>query len=263
VLLMSRNMLQRASYLLACVVMTGCLDEAAQTPVSTPTAREQFDSRAWNALAACAACHGKQPGIDFLAPGTASGAYESLFAFQPPVIDLDVPGSSLLLTMGKHTGPAMSNTAAAPVLEWLQAERDQRVTGTDGTWRPDGSQPRRDGPPREHRGPGGAGPSSPAPATPITLDLGVTGATLTIVTEASERGLYAKRITLTSGTGIRLTHPLFVSRPLHPILDESDRFGDLDLQLGAGKTVELGPAWFFSFDPADYVAIHFATLEAP
>jgi len=243
VLLMSNTMLQRASCLLACLAVTGCLDDAAQPPVMQQTAREEFTQRAWTALAACAACHAKQPGIDFLSPGTVDGAYESLFAFQPPVIDLDVPGSSLLLTMGKHTGPAMTTASAAPVLEWLQAERDERVTETAGTVR--------------------VGPFLPAHGTPVTLDLGVGGATLTIVTEATERGLYAKRITLASGTGIRLTHPLFVSRPLHPILDESDRFGDLDLQLGAGKTVELGPAWFFSFDPADYVAIHFATLEAP
>lgn len=242
VLLMLRIMLQRTLCTLACAMVAGCLDEAAPASVAL-TAREEFTAHAWNALAACAACHAKQPGLDFLAPGTEAGAYESLFAFQPPVIDLDVPGSSLLLTMGKHTGPAMSAAAAAPILEWLQAERDERVTETAGTVR--------------------IGPFMPAHGTPVMLDLGVGGATLTIVTEPSERGLYARRITLTSGSGIRLTHPLFVSRPLHPVLDESDRFDDLDLQLEAGKTVELGPAWFFSFDPVDYVAIHFATLEAP
>jgi hypothetical protein len=236
-------MLQRTLCTLACAMVAGCLDEAASASVGTLTAREEFTAHAWTALAACAGCHAKQPAIEFLAPGTEEGAYASLFAFQPPVIDLAEPGSSLLLTMGKHTGPAMSPSVAAPVLAWLEAERDERVTGTAGTVR--------------------IGPFMPAHGTPVMLDLGVGGATLTIVTEPSERGLYAKRITIASGSGVRLTHPLFVSRPLHPVIDESDRFGDLDLQLGAGKTVELGPAWFFTFDPADYVAIHFATLEAP
>jgi hypothetical protein len=236
-------MLQRTLCTLACAMAAGCLDEAAPASVAKLTAREEFTAHAWTALAACAGCHAKQPAIDFLAPGTEEGAYASLFAFQPPVIDLDEPGSSLLLTMGKHTGPAMSAAAAAPVLAWLEAERDERVTETAGTVR--------------------IGPFMPTNGTPVMLDLGVGGATLTIVTEAAERGLYASRITLASGSGIRVTHPLFVSRPLHPVIDETDRFGDLDLQLGAGTTVELGPAWFFSFDPADYVAIHFATLEAP
>jgi hypothetical protein len=56
---------------------------------------------------------------------------------------------------------------------------------------------------------------------------------------------------------------LFVSRPAHPIVDEIDRFADVDLALEPGKTVELGPAWFLSFAVADYLAIHFKTLEAP
>ncbi len=159
------------------------------------------------------------------------------------MIDLDVPASSLLLTMGKHTGPAMDPASATAVLEWLESERDERVMEAGGA---------------AH-----VGPFMPMHGTPQVLDLGVGGATLTIVTEASETGLYAKRITLASGSGIQLSHPLFVSRPKDPVLDEIDRFADLDVTLGAGKTVELGPTWFFTFDPADYVVVHFATLEAP
>jgi hypothetical protein len=236
-------MLQRLLCTLACATVAGCLDEAPPSSVGKLSARETYEQRAWPALASCAGCHGKQPAIDFLAPGTVEGAYDSLFAFQPPVLNLDVPASSLLLTMGKHTGPAMNGPDAAAILGWLEAERDERVMG---------------GLSGMH-----VGPFMPMHGTPQVLDLGIGGATLTIVTEPSERGLYAKRITLASGGGVKLSHPLFVSRPLHPILDESDRYADLDMSLGAGKTVELGPAWFFTFDPADYVAIHFAALEAP
>jgi hypothetical protein len=236
-------MLRRLLCTIACTTAAGCLDEAPPPLAQNPTAREVYDQHAWTALAACAGCHAKQPSIDFLAPGTAEGAYQSLFAFQPPVINLDVPASSLLLTMGKHTGPAMDPVNATAVLDWLEAERDERVMATGGTVH--------------------VGPFMPMHGTPQVLDLGVGGATLTIVTEASETGLYAKRITLASGSGIELSHPLFVSRPKDPILDETDRFADLDLALGAGKTIELGPAWFFTFNPADYVVVHFATLEAP
>ena len=147
----------------------------------------------------------------------------------------------MLLTMGKHTGPAMSAGDAATVLAWLEAERDERTGELAGTTR--------------------VGPFMPTNGTPVTLDLGVGGATLTILTEASDRGLYAKKITLAAGSGVRLRHPLFVSRPLSPIIDEIDRFADVDLALAAGTTAELGPAWFLDFSATDYVAVHVAALE--
>jgi hypothetical protein len=234
-------MLQRLLCTVACTMVAGCLGEPMPTGTVELTAREEFTSRAWPALGACIGCHGKQPTIDFLAPGTADGAYGSLFEFQPPVVDLDVPGSSLILTMGKHTGPAFTAQSAADILSWLESEREERSGEIAGTTR--------------------IGPFMPAHGTPVMLDLGVGGATLTIVTEASERGLYAKRITLTAGSGIRVRHPLFVSRPLFPIVDDVDRFADVDLSLAAGTTVELGPAWFLGFSVTDYVAIHFAVLE--
>ena len=61
---------------------------------------------------------------------------------------------------------------------------------------------------------------------------------------------------------VRLTHPLFVSRPPHPILDAIDRFGGLDAKVKAGEQLELGPAWFLDFSATDYLSIHFSTLEA-
>ncbi len=227
---------------LACVLVSGCLDEATPTPPQAMTAREQFMQHAWPALAACQSCHGSQPAIDFLAPGTADGAYTTLFEFQPPVIDVSAPASSLLVTMGKHTGPALDPASASRVLQWLEAERDERVpgVGTSAT----------------------VGPFLPALGTAMTLDLPA-GGTVTMMAEAGEAGLYLSRLTVKAGSALHVVHPLFVSRPPKPILDDLDRFSDLDVSLAAGETVELGPAAFLSFNPSDYLTIHFKTLEAP
>lgn len=239
-------MLQRLLCTVTCTMVAGCLGEPTSTGTVELPAREQFMSAAWPAMSTCAGCHGKQPAIDFLAPGTAEGAYASIFEFQPPVIDVDVPSASLLLTMGKHTGPAMLPQQTAPIIAWLTAERDERV-GNDSTTAADIR----------------VGPFLPQHGTPVMLDLGIGGATVTIVTEPSEGGLYANRITLNAGAGLTLRHPLFVSRPARPIVDDIDRFAELDTRLSAGATLELGPAWFLSFSSNDYLSIHFKTLEAP
>ncbi|HUS33275.1 MAG TPA: hypothetical protein VMZ53_32455 [Kofleriaceae bacterium] len=227
----------------ASLCLVGCLGDPASPTTTTLTAREAFDQRAWPSLSTCAGCHGNQPAIDFLAPGTADGAYTTVFAFQPPVIDIEVPSSSLLLTMGKHTGPALSADQAAGVLEWLEAERNERMPETGNTVR--------------------VGPVLPTPGTAITLDLGINGAQLTLMPEASEAGLYFSHVTIAGGSGVHLTHPLFVSRPPKPILDPVDRFGALDAKVAAGGQLELGPVWFLDFTTTDYLSIHFSTLEAP
>jgi hypothetical protein len=159
------------------------------------------------------------------------------------VIDVGAPSSSLLLTMGKHTGPALDPGAAAVVLGWLEAERDERV--------PDMGESVR------------VGPFKPPLGAPLTVELGVAGATMTVVAEQGEVGVYMSKLTLAGGTGVRVAHPLFVSRPPDPVLDEIDRYADLDMELAAGATLELGPAAFLTFDPNDYLTIHFKTLEAP
>jgi hypothetical protein len=228
--------------LVACVLLSGCLDEAPPNP-SSLTAQQRWTTQAWPALAACAGCHGSQPAIDFLAPNTSDGAYTTVFEFQPPVIDITAPGSSLLLTMGKHTGPALDPTSAGAVLGWLEAERDERVPDMGDSVR--------------------VGPFLPTLGVPSTIDLGVGGATLTMVAEPGEAGLYVSQLRLDAGSGLRVAHPLFVSRPPKPVLDEIDRFAGLDLQLAAGSVTELGPVWFLSFEPNDYMTIHFKTLEAP
>jgi hypothetical protein len=229
-------------FAIAIALLSGCLDEATPTP-TTMTARERWTNQAWPALGTCAGCHGSQPAIDFLAPNTADGAYATVFEFQPPVIDVGAPSSSLLLTMGKHTGPALDPSAAAALLAWLEAERDERV--------PDMGESVR------------VGPFLPMIGMTQTVELGVAGATLTMFPEQGEVGIYMSKLTLSAGGGVRVAHPLFVSRPRNPVLDEIDRFADLDVLLAAGESLELGPAVFLSFETNEYLTIHFKTLEAP
>ena len=226
---------------LACMLVSGCFDEATSTPQQL-TARERFMQQAWPALSACQSCHGSQPAIDFLAPGTSDGAYTTLFEFQPPVIDVSAPASSLLLTMGKHTGPALDSASAGVVLQWLEAERDERVPDVGMS--------------------ASVGPFLPMLGAPTTLELPA-GGTVTLMIEAGESGLYVSQLTVKAGAPLHVVHPLFVSRPPKPILDDLDRFADLDVSLAAGEAVELGPAAFLSFDPNDYLTIHFKALEAP
>ena len=222
--------------------LVGCLGDATPETSTGLTARQLWDQRAWPVLATCAGCHGSQPAIDFLAPNTSDGAYATVFAFQPPVVDVEVPASSLLVTMGKHTGPALTPDQADAVLAWLGGERDEKLPTSGNVVR--------------------IGPVLPTPGTAITLDLGIGGAQLTLVPEASEVGLYFSHVTIAGGAGVHFSHPLFVSRPPHPILDAIDRFGGLDMKIAAGAQLELGPAWFLDFSAADYLSVHFSTLEA-
>ena len=128
------------------------------------------------------------------------------------------------------------------LLAWLEAERDERVGDIGDSIR--------------------VGPFLPELGAPMTLDLGIGGATLTLVPEAGEVGLYVSRLSLQAGSALRVAHPLFVSRPPQPILDDIDRFSDLELSLTPGQIVELGPVLFLSFAPTDYLSVHFKHLEA-
>src|SRR4029077_5465037 len=96
------------------VVVSGCVSSLPPPPALD--GRTQFVDDVWPALGACTGCHAAQPAIDFLAPGAAGaqralvfrapgpadGAYDTLFTFQPMVVDMKSPSASLLVTMGKH-----------------------------------------------------------------------------------------------------------------------------------------------------------------
>jgi mono/diheme cytochrome c family protein len=228
-----------------CVALLGC--DVADPVVDKLPADQQFQTQAWPALARCVGCHGSQPAIDFLAPGTAEGAYATVFDFQPPIVDVEAPASSLLLTMGKHTGPAMLPAEAEAVLAWLEAEHEVRI------------------PASAH--PVAVGPVTLALGTVTTVDLGL-GATLRFVPAMAAGGLSLTQLALTAGPGgLHVAHPLFTSKPAtgYPRIDTVDTFGDLDLALAPNASTALGggAALFPTFPPTDPITIHFHTLEAP
>jgi hypothetical protein len=231
--------------MLAVGSMLGC--GAIDPPVDTLPADQQFTTKAWPALARCVGCHATQPAIDFLAPGTPGGAYTTVFAFQPPIVDVESPASSLLVTMGKHTGPALVPSEAEAVLAWLDAEQQVRS--------PDPSKVVM------------VGPVVLALGTMITVDLGL-GARLRFVPAPAAAGLSLTGLELAAGAGpLHVVHPLFVSHPrVGPMrIDAVDRFGDVDLKLAANEVVKLGggAAVFTTFAPTDPITVHFRTLEAP
>src|SRR5262245_3510311 len=176
----------------ACATLLGC--EVGQPPPTPASARELFATRAWPALGQCAGCHVSQPAIDFMAPGTPDDAYATLFDYQPPVLDVESPPSSLLVAMGKHTGPELAPQAAGAVLAWLEAEREERI----------------------------APPPEPVVVGPLELQLGAMtqvalpaeGALLRFVATDGGGMLSLTGLELYAGPrGLRAVHPVFSSRP--------------------------------------------------
>jgi hypothetical protein len=230
----------------AVIALIGC-DSTEPPPPQPLSAHQLFVSQAWPALGRCAGCHATQPAIDFLAPGTPTEAYATVFAFQPPIVDVASPESSLVLTMGKHTGPALLPAESEAVLAWLATEHVERV--------PDPSMAV------------AVGPIRLTLDAPNAVDLG-RGATLRFVPSASVEGLALRQIVLAAGgAGLHVAHPVLVTHPpiVAPRIDTSDAFGDVDLELAAGASVALGGGSVVvpGFDPEDPVTLHFRTLEAP
>jgi hypothetical protein len=210
--------------------------------------RALFVERAWPALGRCVGCHQRQPGVDFMAPGIADAAYDTMFAFQPPVLDVADPASSLLLTMGPHTGPALAPLETEALLGWLDVEHAARTS------------------------PG----LPPVVIGPVTLQLGqlntidlaaagAPGATLRFVPDMAGPGLYLGGLELVAGAApVRLTHPLFVSHPIAAaaVPDPLDRFADVDaVAMPGGLPFDLGAALFLELAATDPVTIHARSLE--
>lgn len=236
---------QRRHWVVASILVTGCVGTDPSPPSTEPelSARDTWTQKAWPALATCNGCHGTQPAITWLSPGKVDGAYATVFAFQPPVVSLDSPDSSLILTMGKHTGPVLEPAQAAAVLNWLDKERDERIqTGGDTIV---------------------LGPITPSLSSMTTVDLGH-GATMTIKADAFEDHLEFTSISITATTPIHVTHPLFVSRPhgAELIVDPADRYDDIDNDVTATKPLDLLGGAFLDFAATDPITIHFKALEA-
>ena len=230
----------------ACATLLGCV-VGEPAPEAVP-ARALFDTRAWPALGRCAGCHASQPSIDFLAPGSAEGAYAAIFDYQPAVLDVESPSSSLLLAMGKHTGPELLPYEAEPILAWLEAERAERVVA----------------------------PPDPIVVGPLTLQLGAInqvalpadGALLRFVPADAGGALSLSDVELHAGPrGLRAVHPVFSSKPATgwPIIDPTDRYRgvEIDLAPNAAERLGGGAALFATFPSTDPITIHFRTLEAP
>jgi mono/diheme cytochrome c family protein len=237
---------RRLATVAMCSTLAGCT--VTDPPVDNLPADQQFTSRAWPALGACVGCHGSQPAIDFLAPGTAEGAYTTMFAFQPPIVDVASPASSLVLTMGKHTGPPLAPADADAILAWIEAEHDVRV--------PDRGMPI------------AIGPVTLALDAPNTVELGL-GAQLRFVpAAAASGGLSLTGLALAAGSrALHVVHPLLTSKPAIGAqqIDTADTFGDVDLEIPANAVQPLsgGAALFPGFPPTDPITLHFRTLEAP
>jgi hypothetical protein len=231
----------------ACAALAGC--EVGEPPQPAVAARTLFDTGAWPALARCGGCHASQLSIDFMAPGTPEGAYTAMFDYQPPVLDMESPSSSLLLGMGKHTGPELLPTEADAILAWLEAEREERVVA----------------------------PPDPIVVGPLTLQLGTMnqvalpaeGALLRFVpTDSGSGTLSITDLVLQAGPrGLHAVHPVFATKPAtaNPILDTADRYRDVDLELAPNVAERLGggAVTFTTFPSTDPLVIHFRKLEAP
>lgn len=231
--------------LAACAAVAGCVDDPEPQPMLD--AQQQFLQSAWPALGGCVGCHGSQPAIDFLAPGTPDGAYARLFAFQPPVVSLESPAASLVLTMGKHTGPALDPTAAPVLLAWLEQERSERQPAAASSAQ--------------------VGPVALVTGTHVSLDL-PGGGRLGFTPNPADRGLYLTDLAIIAGArGLHVTHPLFVSEPVKQpiVIDGLDRFADVDATLGPNEVLALGggEALFLDLSLQAPLSVHFRTLEAP
>ncbi|MFT3698862.1 MAG: hypothetical protein QM831_37290 [Kofleriaceae bacterium] len=237
----------RLAVVVAGAAFAGCVGADPSTQPTQPdlSARDTYTQKAWPALGHCLGCHGAQPGVAWMAPGDADGAYATIFTFQPPVVNMDSPESSLMLTMGKHTGPALLAEDAPPILEWLQKEADERAVAPGAT--------------------AVFGPQTASMTGMNTIDLGH-GASLKFMADAFDGHLDFSQISIvTTTTKIHVTHPLFVSRPLKadPIIDSADHYEDLDDDIDANTTYPLTAATFLDFAATDPFTIHFYALEAP
>lgn len=230
----------------ASAAFAGCVgaDPSSSTQPEL-SAKDTYTQKAWPALGHCLGCHGAQPGIAWMAPGDPEGAYQTIFTFQPPIVSMDSPESSLMLTMGKHTGPALLPADAPPILEWLQKEADERAAAPAA--------------------PIVFGPQTASLTGTSSIDIGH-GAKLQVTADAFEGHLDFSSIAIvTTSAKLHVTHPLFVSRPVKAdaIIDSVDHYQDVDDDIPANTTYPLTAATFLDFAATDPFTIHFIALEAP
>src|ERR1041385_8776638 len=95
-------------------------------PAGTTPAERDWVNLAYPVLERdCAGCHRGGGAVDFLAGNDVLAVRATILAFQPPVIDLETPTNSRVLTKGLHEGPQLGAQDTSDILVWIQAEREQ------------------------------------------------------------------------------------------------------------------------------------------
>lgn len=117
-------------YLAMLVLVVGCVEYGDNRPPPepplTPAERAWLDEALPVFQALCMACHA-QTAVDtpdFLAGETPWEIRDNLLA--SGTVNLDDPARSRLFVKGVHSGPAMSSDQISAILDWIEAERDER-----------------------------------------------------------------------------------------------------------------------------------------
>jgi len=210
-------------------------------------ARAEFDSQVKPILdGACSVCHDRDgaAGPSFLKPV----AYDTLHV--TPGMVTPNPGDSLLVTKGKHEGPAFTPAQAPIVLAWLTVEAKLLPPPNAQTYTTMPMLPK-------------AGANK--------IDLGALGSdfvgtSITFDSQLLQSTLELSNITVhTDGAhGVRIVHPLFivVSNGVK-VPDPVDSFAGLDLSVAQGNATTLGPGTLFldGVGALDQIEIGFQTLS--
>jgi hypothetical protein len=227
--------------------------------------------------ATCDGCHaGSTAGVGFLVGMTDLDIRKTLMGFDPPVINLDAPPSSRILTKGAHNGPALQADDASAILDWVQAEQ-AAASSSAGS----GSGTMLISTPlfTPQICTSGVAGDPTCPINHVPLDMaGLAGAEVRLLVQALDNNdIYVTDLYLAAaGQGAYIEHPMFVSYPTAagamPIPDSIDRFFDVKMNLPMGTapatcpspscaTISGGTAAFIGFPPNNQLAIHFKVVS--
>lgn len=262
-----------AFVLLAMVGCTGLIDGGSDGLTRQErAAREKWATSAYPVFRDnCVTCHGgSRPMVEFLLGGTVDAVYDSIKSYDPPVMNVDAPGSSRVLSKGLHDGPALNGEQSFAILTWLQAERDAVISKPTDETSLLATAPFTIElcPPFDPANPTFVCPTInhvPLDAIP-NVGAQIPGAEITFTAHALSSGLYLSNLKVTGGTaGLYVEHPLFVSRPAEgeKFPDQIDRYFNVKMNLMASATEQLsgGTAMFNGFVSTDTVEVHFKTIS--
>jgi cytochrome c553 len=168
----------------------------------------------------CAACHGADTSVPFLAG--AADMYASVMEW-PNLVSLRVPSASSLLSKGAHSGPAWQQEQGDVVRSWIEQEAALAPADESSL--------------------------ETAPFVPSVgenvIDLsaiGLAGASIQFRMEPLASGMYLSRMSLQAGaSGVHIVHPTFVPwEGDTPNPDPVDRFSNIDIYAAAQQVVSVG-----------------------